>query len=72
MGGLMKVTPGLRTKITAVFMKVVAELTLTCKIDEAYKNLTNYKIVMRERSFLKTTLRSFTEGCYIVYKNKFM
>jgi len=33
----MKVTPGLRTKITVVFMKVVVELAFMYKICETYK-----------------------------------
>jgi len=72
MGGLMKVASGLRTKMTVVFMKVSVELAFICKIDEAHRNLINYKMVLREPSFMNKTLMSFTEGCYLVYKKKFM
>jgi len=33
----MKVTPGLRTKITVVFIKVVVELAFIYEISETYK-----------------------------------
>jgi len=58
--------------MNVVFLKVIVELAFTCKIYEACKGLTNYKLILRESSLMNTTLRSFNEGCYLVYKNEFM
>jgi len=51
--------------MNVVFMKVIVELAFPCKTYETYKNLINFKSVLQEPSFMNTTLRSFTEGCYL-------
>jgi len=53
-------------------MEIIVEFAFTYKTYEAYKNLINFKLDLREPSFMNTTLRSFTEGCYRAYKNEFM
>jgi len=58
--------------MNVVLMEIIVEFAFTYKTYEAYKNLINFKLDLREPSFMNTTLRSFTEGCYRVYKNEFM
>jgi len=57
--------------MNVVFMKVIVELAFTCKIYEACKGQINYKLILREPSLMNTTLRSFNEECYLVFRVNF-